>query len=126
MTSATVTSGTVTSRSVTNRHRGEVSLVLSEERFVLRLSLQALAEIETALGAGDLQGLGERFAGGRVAARDLVALLGAAIRGGGAALADEDIARRIGAEDLPRAVEALAALFALSFSGESPARPRAP
>ncbi len=61
---------------MTNRHRGEVSLTLGAERFALRLSLQALAEIEAALGAGDLQGLSERFASGRIAARDLVALLG--------------------------------------------------
>jgi hypothetical protein len=111
---------------MTNRHRGEVSLMLGKELFTLRLTLQALAEIEAALGAGDLQGLGERFAGGRIAARDLVVLLGAAIRGGGAKLADDEIASRIGAADLPRAVEALSELFALSFGGEAPARPRMP
>ncbi|MCU0817893.1 MAG: gene transfer agent family protein [Beijerinckiaceae bacterium] len=111
---------------MTNRHRGEVSLTLGTEHFALRLTLQALAEIEAALGAGDLQGLGERFAGGRIAARDLVALLGAAIRGGGARLADEEIASRISAADLPRAVEALSELFALSFEGEAPSRPRVP
>ena len=46
------------SQRMTNRHRGEVSLNLGAERFALRLSLQALAEIEAALGAGDLQGHG--------------------------------------------------------------------
>jgi hypothetical protein len=111
---------------MTNRHRGEVSLNLGAERYALRLSLQALAEIEAALGAADLQGLGERFAGGRIAARDLVALLGAAIRGGGANLPDAEIASRIGAEDLPRAVAALAELFALSFGGEVGERPPGP
>lgn len=114
------------SQHITNRHRGEVSLNLGAERFALRLSLQALAEIEAALGAGDLQGLGERFAGGRIAARDLVALLGAAIRGGGAKLADEEVASRISAEDLPRAVAALADLFAMSFGTKASERPPAP
>ncbi len=111
---------------MTNRYRGEVSLTLGAERFALRLSLQALAEIEAALGAGDLQGLGARFASGRIAARDLVVLLGAAIRGGGAKLPDDEVASRIGAEDLPRAVEALSDLFAISFGGDAKPRPPTP
>lgn len=107
-----------------NQHRGDVSLVLGGTEFTLRLTLQALAEIESALGAGDLQGLGARFAEGRMAARDLVGLLGAAIRGGGKALPDEEIARLVSASDLPAVVEALGRLFALSF-GTAP-RPRKP
>lgn len=107
-----------------NTHRGEVSLVLGEEVLPLRLSLQALAEIESALGAGDLQGLGERFAQGRVGARDLVALIGAALRGGGSRLSNETIAERIGAEELPQAVAALGELFALSFGGRESNPPK--
>lgn len=111
---------------MTNRHRGEVTLEIGGEMLPLRLTLQALAEIEAALGAGDLQGLGERFAQGRVGARDLVALIGAAARGGGSKLSDAAIAERMGAEELPGAIAALGELFALSFGGEDAARPPAP
>ncbi|WP_238256613.1 gene transfer agent family protein, partial [Methylorubrum podarium] len=65
-----------------NRRRGEVPLTLGAERYTLCLTLGALAELEDALGAGDLAGLAERFADGRLAARDVIALLGAALRGG--------------------------------------------
>jgi hypothetical protein len=111
---------------MTNKRRGEVSLALGGEVLPLRLSLQALAEIESALGAGDLQGLGERFTQGRVGARDLVALIGAALRGGGSRLSNEAIAERIGAEDLPQAIAALGELFALSFGGGEGSNPPKP
>ncbi|TXN44818.1 gene transfer agent family protein, partial [Methylobacterium sp. WL18] len=71
-----------------NRIRGEVPLQLAGQRYTLCLTLGALAELEGALKAGDLVGLAERFDGGRVSARDLIALLGAALRGGGHALDD--------------------------------------
>lgn len=111
---------------MTNRYRGEVRLAIGGEIFALRLTLQALAEIEAALGAGDLQGLGERFAQGRAGARDLIALIGAAVRGGGAKLSDADIAGRMGADELPGAVAALGDLFALSFGTDDSKRPPAP
>ena len=76
-----------------NRRRGEVPLTLGSERYTLCLTLGALAELEDTLRAGDLAGLAERFAGGRLAARDVIALLGAALRGGGHALDDEAVAR---------------------------------
>lgn len=108
---------------MSNRYRGEVSLILAGERHVLRLSLQALAEIEAAFGAPDLQALGARLAGGKFAARDLVMLLGATIRGGGANLSDAQIASKIGAADLPAALDALGEVFALAFGGAETARP---
>lgn len=98
-----------------NRHRGDVDLALSEETVTLRLTLGALAEIETALGAADLVALGERLQAGRLAARDLVTILGAAARGGGTRLSDGDLAGRVGAADLPACIAAVAALFAATF-----------
>lgn len=89
--------------------------MLGGERFVLRLSLQALAEIEAALGASDLEALGRRFAEGRFRAADLAILIGATARGGGASLSDAEIAGRIAAAELPAALDALAELFAVSF-----------
>jgi len=76
-----------------NIHRGEIAAEIGGEVRVLCLTLGALAELEARLGAGDLAGLGERFAGGKVSARDLTAILGAGLRGGGNAVSDDDLAR---------------------------------
>lgn len=76
-----------------NTQRGEIEAVIGGETRTLCLTLGALAELEARLQAGDLVGLAERFAGGRVSARDLTAILGAGLRGGGNALTDDDLAR---------------------------------
>ena len=55
-----------------NIQRGEISAVFEGEERVLCLTLGALAELEAPLQAGDLVGLSERFASGRVSARDLL------------------------------------------------------
>jgi len=75
-----------------NVHRGEIEAVIGGEPLVLCLTLGALAELEARLGAGDLMGLSERFASGRISARDLLAILGAGLRGGGNAISDEALA----------------------------------
>lgn len=78
---------------MTNIHRGEIAAEIGGERVTLCLTLGALAELEGRLGAGDLAGLAERFSGGRISARDLTAILGAGLRGGGSAISDDDLAR---------------------------------
>jgi hypothetical protein len=98
-----------------NLHRGDVDLVLAGETLTLRLTLGALAEIEAAFGAGDLAALGERMAGGRLSAADLIRFLAAAARGAGHRLSDRDFADRVGAADLPACIAALHRLFAVTF-----------
>lgn len=66
-----------------NRRRGEVEAVIDGEPVVLCLTLGALAELEAAFGAEDLVALGERFAAGRFAARDLEVILACGLSGGG-------------------------------------------
>lgn len=80
-------------RKMANIHRGEIAAEIGGEERVLCLTLGALAELEARLGAGDLVGLGERFAGGKVSARDLMAILGAGLRGGGNAITDDQLAQ---------------------------------
>lgn len=101
---------------MSNFHRGEISVELAGERFVLRLTLGALAEIEAAFGAPDLAALGERLGAGRLRAADLVTLLAACLRGGGATLSDQAVAQRINAADLPKLIGALDRVFTLSFA----------
>jgi hypothetical protein len=76
-----------------NAQRGEISAVFEGEERTLCLTLGALAELEARLQAGDLVGLSERFSSGRVSARDLTAIIGAGLRGGGNAVTDDDLAR---------------------------------
>jgi hypothetical protein len=77
---------------MTNRRRGEVAVELGGKRYTLCLTLGALAELEEALGAGDLSAVGERFASGRLSSRDLLKLVAAGLRGGGQALSDAEVA----------------------------------
>ena len=58
-------------------------MTIGGERHVLKLTLGALAELEEALGTGSLVELAERFEGGRVSVRDVLAVLVAGLRGGG-------------------------------------------
>lgn len=102
-----------------NRRRGEVPLDLGPTRYTLCLTLGALAELEDALQAGDLAGLAERFAAGRLAARDLIALLGAALRGGGHDLDDAAVAALPLAGGLERVTAALGETLVAAF-GQTP------
>jgi hypothetical protein len=75
-----------------NRWRGDVALTLDGKRCVARLTLGALAELEDGLGEASLMGLVERFEAARFSSRDVVALLGAALRGGGSEMSDTQVA----------------------------------
>ena len=66
-----------------NPYRGEVALEIDGKTHVLRLTLGALAELESELGEDSLMALVERFEGGAFSARDLAALILAGLRGGG-------------------------------------------
>lgn len=68
-------------------------MTIGGERHVLKLTLGALAELEAGLGADSLVDLAGRFEGGRVSARDVIAVLVAGLRGGGAAPGQIDLAR---------------------------------
>lgn len=100
---------------MTNSHRGEIEALIGGEKRTLCLTLGALAELEARLNAGDLAGLAERFAKGRVSARDLTAILGAGLRGAGHALSDDDLARTSIEGGLRGAAEIAARLLKATF-----------
>jgi hypothetical protein len=75
-----------------NRHRGEIEAELDGTKHVLCLTLGALAELESAFGAEDLAALAARFGEGRLSARDAIRILGAGLRGAGAAIDDDQVA----------------------------------
>ena len=98
-----------------NMQRGEISAVFEGEEKTLCLTLGALAELEARLMAGDLVGLSERFASGRVSARDLTAIIGAGLRGGGNAITDDDLARMTIEGGLVGAADIAARLLRATF-----------
>jgi hypothetical protein len=110
---------------MTNRRRGEVALDLGGARYNLCLTLGALAELESALGAADLSALAERFGTGRLSSGDLLALLAAGLRGGGHPMSDAEVAALPLTEGLEPVVQAAADLLLATF-GAAPANPPAP
>lgn len=102
-----------------NRRRGEVEAVFDGRAMRLVLTLGALAELEDAFGAPDLVALAERFESGRLSAGDAVKILGAGLRGGGAEIADGDVARLSHADGAAGFVRAVAQLLTATFGGET-------
>ena len=113
-----------------NRHRGEVDAVLDGRRYTLCLTLGALAELEAALGAGDLMGLAQRFGAGRLSAGDAIAVIGAGLRGGGHNIEDAEVAGMRAEGGAAGFAAIVAELLAVTFGGGEtetarPPQPRA-
>lgn len=109
-----------------NKHRGEIEAEIDGKRRALVLTLGALAELEAAFGAEDLAALAARFGSGRLAARDLIRIIAAGLRGGGEAVTDEEVAGMGMADGAAGFVRVAAALVYATFGGDpgAPARPR--
>ena len=98
-----------------NRHRGEIEAELGGVKRILVLTLGALAELEDAFGAEDLGALTERFASGRLKARDLTRIISAGLRGAGEAVTDAQVAAMEAEGGAQGYVRIAAALIAATF-----------
>ena len=98
-----------------NARRGDVAAVFDGKNYTLRLTLGALAELEHAFGADDLVALAARFEGGRLSARDLLRIIAAGVRGGGAALCDDEVAALSIEGGIPAYVGIASDLLAAAF-----------
>ena len=98
-----------------NRWRGDVALSINGKRYVARLTLGALAELEEALAEPSLIALVERFEGNRFSSRDVLALLGAGLRGGGADFSSDALEHAEIAGGPMAAARAAAELLARAF-----------
>lgn len=99
-----------------NPYRGEVSLVLDGERRALRLTLGALVELESALGADSLVALVERFESGRFSARDVMALILAGLHGAGHSIPVDALLNGEIEGGMVEAARVSARLLALAFA----------
>ncbi|MFL9825552.1 gene transfer agent family protein [Rhodoplanes sp. SY1] len=109
-----------------NRHRGEIEAELGGVRRRLVLTLGALAELESAFGADDLVALAERFATGRMAARDLTRVVAAGLRGAGENVTNEEVAAMTAPGGAIGFVAIAAELLAVTFGEPAPAAPPPP
>lgn len=96
-----------------NKLRGEVALQMESDTFTLCLTLGALAEIESHFGAGNLSELDGCLSKPNTA--DLIAILGALMRGGGHEVSNQDVANF--SVNFAQSVKAIAEAFqAAGFS----------
>ena len=98
-----------------NPYTGEVALTIDGEVRVLKLTLGALAELETALGERSLVALVERFEAGSFSSRDVLALIRAGLRGGGVEMSDAALMRAEIAGGPVAAARSAAQLLARAF-----------
>jgi hypothetical protein len=99
-----------------NPFRGEVVLSVDGEERVMRLTLGALAELESRLECDSLMEMIARFETGAFRVRDLICLITAGLNGGGWRLSESDLlARRIDGGPLA-AAQAAARLLKLTFT----------
>ena len=76
-----------------NARRGEIGAEFDGKPYRLCLTLGALAELENAFGTGDLNALAERFGTGRLSAKDMMEIIAAGMRGGGAEIEAAELGR---------------------------------
>lgn len=99
-----------------NPYRGEVELSVDGEPRTLRLTLCALAELETKLGCESLLDMISRFETGGFRVTDLVSLITAGLNGGGWKIGEAELlARTIDGGPLA-AAQAAARLLKLTFT----------
>jgi hypothetical protein len=98
-----------------NHLRGEIEAEIGGRRRTLVLTLGALAELEAAFGEGDLIALAERFAAGRMSARDLIHIIGAGLRGAGESVTDDEVAAMTVPDGAEGYVRIAAALIEATF-----------
>src|SRR3954464_10624885 len=102
-----------------NKYRGEIAACLGGRTRTLVLTLGALAELESAFGAGDLVALAERFGSGRLSARDLVRIIGAGVRGAGGDISGDEVAAMTTEGGAAGYVRIAAELIAATFEDAS-------
>ena len=102
-----------------NKIRGEVALIAGEHRYVLLLTLGALAEIEDGLGLANLSDVGQRLK--RASSGDLAVVASALLRGGGHAEMTPDAVLSLPC-DLPSLIAAVGETFAAAGLSQTQAK----
>ena len=99
-----------------NPWSGEVAISVNGTERVMKLTLGALAELEGRIEAGSLVDLISRFETGTYRSLDLMALITAALRGGGLPITETEVANASFDGGLNGAASAAARCLALAFA----------
>lgn len=75
-----------------NRHRAEIEAEIGDRLRTLRLTLGALADLESAFAADDMLDLARRFSSGTLKAQDAIRVIAAGLRGAGEPVTDAEVA----------------------------------
>jgi hypothetical protein len=108
-----------------NGRRGEIDAEFDGKTYTLCLTLGALAELESGMGANDLVALAERFEAQRLSARDILRIIGCGLRGAGHAVSDADVANMKVSGGLAAYVQIAARLLAATFGDDAPEQTKA-
>lgn len=111
---------------MSNPRRGEVALATDGRHLPMRLTLNALAELETSFAVDNLAALGERFGSGQLSSRDVIRILGAGLRGAGARMDDMEVAALDFDEGLAGAIHAAVRLLEATFGAAAERPPALP
>lgn len=103
-----------------NLRRGEIAAMLDGRERRLCLTLGALAELEAAFAADDLNALVERFSAGRFSSSDLVRIIGAGLRGAGEDVRDDEVGRMHCEGGVAGFASIAADLLTQTFGGTAP------
>ncbi|MCA3561493.1 MAG: gene transfer agent family protein [Aestuariivirga sp.] len=102
-----------------NAHRGEIEAELSGRKYVLCLTLGALAELEHAYGGEDLIAIAQRFEAGKIGASDAIRVIGAGLRGAGNVVSDEQVADMRAEGGAQGFLSIVVRLLRATFAGET-------
>ena len=100
---------------MTNPLRGEIQLEIGGEEYKARLTVNAIMQIETAVGCGILK-LAQRMSENDVRVNDIVAVLTPALRGGGKNIQSKDVQNIIAQVGIIEATSAVAQLLTAAIS----------
>lgn len=99
-----------------NPWSGEVAISVNGVERAMKLTLGALAELEARIAADSLVELITRFENGTYRSVDLLALITAALRGGGWQTSESEVAQAAFEGGLNRAASSAAKCLALAFT----------
>jgi hypothetical protein len=105
-----------------NAHRGEIEAEIGGETRRLRLTLGALADLESAFGADDMVDLARRFSAGTLRARDAIRVIAAGLRGGGLPVTDDEVAGMAVPGGAAGYADIVVRLVAATFAGDPDGR----
>ncbi len=101
-----------------NPLKGEIKLSLNKKEYKARLTIDALMQIEDALGQGIIK-LAQRMSEGDVRIRDLVTVLLPALRGGGNDLQQTEVNKIVQDAGIVESTKVVATLLATTLSDDS-------